>query len=272
MTDIHISILMEDQAKMGFLNRKFLAQHGFSIFIEGEINVLFDAGPTDSFIKNAPLLGIDLQKTDCVALSHGHWDHTDGLASLELDGLKRQLVAHPDLFTDRHKSTGEYNGTALNRERLTDRFDLTLTREPLFLSEKVVFLGEIPRQNDFEAQTTTFFKMLRGKQSEDFVMDDTALAVKTRHGLVIITGCSHAGICNIVEHARTICQEKKVHMVLGGFHLLGNENQLSATIDYFKTTPVDHLYPMHCTDLLSLCAFRLHFGIRKLCAGDTLSV
>jgi len=270
MSDIHISILMEDQAKMGFLNRKFLAQHGFSVFIEADTNVLFDAGPTDSFMKNATLLGIDLKKTDCVALSHGHWDHTDGLAALQLNRLKRTLVAHPDIFSERHKATGEYNGTALDQKDLTDSFDVILTREPFSISDKITFLGEIPRVNDFEAQKTPFSQIIAGQSQEDWVMDDTALAIDTARGLVIVTGCAHAGICNIVEHAKAVCDEEKVHMVLGGFHLLAGDDQLGKTVDYFSKNPVDRLYPMHCTDLAALCTFHSYFGITKLCAGDTL--
>jgi len=90
--------------------------------------------------------------------------------------------------------------------------------------------------------------------------------------LVSYVNPTHTGICNIVEHAKRVCNENKVHMVLGGFHLLGNENQLQKTIDYFLKNPVDHLYPMHCTDLPSLCAFYRHFRINKLCSGDILLV
>ncbi len=272
MSHFRISILIEDQAKMGFLDKKFGARHGFSVFIEGTTNVLFDAGPTDTFMENAALLGIDLQKIDCITLSHGHWDHTDGLAFLELQGPKRKLVAHPNIFADRHKATGEYNGTALDEEKLTREFDLLLTREPYRVSENTIFLAEIPRLNDFEAPKTPFFQIVDGRKQDDFIMDDTALAIQTERGLVIVAGCSHAGICNIVEHAKRVCNENRVHLVLGGFHLLGNENQLQKTIDYFLKNPVDHLYPMHCTDLPSLCAFSRHFRINKLCSGDILLV
>ena len=272
MRQFRIAILAEDQAKMGFLDRKFVAQHGFSVFIAGPPNLLFDSGPSDSFMRNAALLGIDLQTIDAVALSHGHWDHTDGLSFLKLEGDRRPLVAHPDLFTDRHKGSGEYNGTALRREALCEAFDLILTRQPHWFSEDVVFLGEIPRLNDFEAKETPFYRITEKRKCDDFMMDDTAIAMRTDRGLVIITGCSHAGICNITEHARTVCDEKRVHMILGGFHLLGKKDQLSKTIDYFRENPVDHLYPMHCTDLPSLCAFQQNFGIDKLCAGDVLTV
>lgn len=107
---------------------------------------------------------------------------------------------------------------------------------------------------------------------QDFVLDDTALAIRTEKGLIIVTGCSHAGICNIVEYAKEITNRDKVHAVIGGFHLLGDEVQLQKTVDYFLKNRVDHLYPMHCTNLPSFSKFYEIFRIEKLCAGDTIEI
>jgi 7,8-dihydropterin-6-yl-methyl-4-(beta-D-ribofuranosyl)aminobenzene 5'-phosphate synthase len=258
---IKISILCEDQAKMGYMDKIFLAQHGFSAFIEAEKNILFDTGSTDVFIYNAALLGIDLNATDIIVLSHGHWDHTNGLKALHAKGIKKKLLVHPGAFVDRRKASGEYNGILYNQEEMAEKFDLILSREPYQITDNIYFLGEIPRLNDFEAQKTTFFYMNKGEELQDFVMDDTAL-----------TGCSHAGICNIVEHAKKVADQDKVHIVMGGFHLLGDQAQLQKTIDYFLKNRVEHLYPMHCTDLPSLSKFYDTFGIKKLCAGDTIKI
>jgi 7,8-dihydropterin-6-yl-methyl-4-(beta-D-ribofuranosyl)aminobenzene 5'-phosphate synthase len=96
------------------------------------------------------------------------------------------------------------------------------------------------------------------------------LVRKTEKGLVILAGCSHAGICNIVGYAKEVCNEERVHVVLGGFHLLGDSDQLEKTIEYFLKNPVEYLYPMHCTDLQSLSRLYQTFGIKKLCAEDTI--
>ena len=269
---IKISILCEDQAKMGYMDKIFLAQHGFSAFIEAEKNILFDTGSTDVFIYNAALLGIDLNATDLIVLSHGHWDHSNGLKALHAKGIKKKLLVHPGAFVDRRKASGEYNGILYNQEEMAEKFDLILSREPYQITDNIYFLGEIPRLNDFEAQKTTFFYMNKGEELQDFVMDDTALAIKTEKGLVIVTGCSHAGICNIVEHAKKVADQDKVHIVMGGFHLLGDQAQLQKTIDYFLKNRVEHLYPMHCTDLPSLSKFYDTYGIKKLCAGDTIEI
>jgi 7,8-dihydropterin-6-yl-methyl-4-(beta-D-ribofuranosyl)aminobenzene 5'-phosphate synthase len=269
---IKISILCEDQAKMGYMDKIFLAQHGFSAFIETGENILFDVGSTDVFISNAALLGIDLNVAELIVLSHGHWDHANGLKSLHMEGMKKKLLVHPDVFIDRHKATGEYNGMPYNQEETAEKFNLILSRKPLEVSDNIYFLGEIPRVNEFEAQKTTFFYMDKEEKFQDFIMDDTALAIRTEKGLVIITGCSHAGICNIIEYAKEVTDQEKIYTVMGGFHLLGDQEQLHKTINYFQKNKVDYLYPMHCTDLKSLSKFHETFGIRKLCAGDTIEI
>ena len=272
MSGLRISILVEDQARMGFHDKIFLAQHGFSVFVEAGTRVLFDTGASDVLLRNAELLGIDLSTADTIVLSHGHWDHADGLCVLPDYPVKKKLLAHPDVFRDRHRASGEFNGMTMTSETARDKFDLVLSKEAVEIAEGVYFLGEIPRQNEFEAQKTSFFYFEQGKSHADFLPDDTALAIKTIKGLAIITGCSHAGICNIVEHAKRVCNEERIHLVLGGFHLLGDTGQLGRTVEYFKKHPVDHLYPMHCTDLHSLAKFHEAFRIKKLCAGDIIQV
>ncbi len=270
---VKITILCEDQARMGFRDKIFLAQHGFSAFIEADRKILFDTGAGDVFLHNAALAGIDLAETDCIVLSHGHWDHSDGLAALaETPGPACPLLLHPGVFVDRHKASGEYNGIGWRREQIAARFGLVESAAPCRIADGIHFLGEIPRENDFEAQATAFYFVNNGETFPDFILDDSALAIDTPDGLVIVSGCSHAGICNIVEHARRVTGQDRVHTVLGGFHLLGNPEQLEQTIAYFKTNRVEHLYPMHCTDLPALVRFHQEFGIRKLCTGDAIEI
>lgn len=269
--NLKISILCEDQAKMGFRDKIFSGQHGFSVFIENDRKILFDTGPTDVFIHNAELLGLDVYTADWIVLSHGHWDHTDGLKSLDpKKNEKMKVLVHPNAFIDRRKPSGEFNGMACGRNEMEKKFDLVLSKEPCQLSKGIYFLGEIPRRNTFESQKTSFFYMDADVRSADFIADDTALAMETEKGLVIVTGCSHAGICNICDYAMQVTHRNKIHAVIGGFHLLGNSDQLEKTIEYFTNNRVTHLYPMHCTDLSALSGFNEHFGIQKLCAGDTI--
>jgi len=269
---LEISILCEDQVVMGFRDRIFKGAHGLSLFIRAEKNILFDTGPSKVFLDNAAILGLDLKNLDWIALSHGHWDHTDGLAALADRIGKKQLIAHPSVFTDRHKPTGEYNGMALSRDAVQAAFDLELCKAPRQLTPTVYFLGQIPRINDFESRSTLFYQLDGEEKLPDFIEDDTALAVKTDQGCVVIAGCAHAGICNICDHAKAVTGQDRIHMVLGGFHLLAPGEQLDHTIDYFRANPLDRLLPMHCTGFEALCRFCCDLGAEKLSTGQTITV
>jgi 7,8-dihydropterin-6-yl-methyl-4-(beta-D-ribofuranosyl)aminobenzene 5'-phosphate synthase len=271
-SSVKISILMENQAGKSSVDKIFVAQHGLSLFVEAKKRILFDAGASGMFMHNADLLGIDLQSADVIILSHGHWDHADGLQSLLPAGMKKQLVAHPQIFVDRHRQTGEYNGVGFTEQEAAERFELILTKDPYHLDDHIYFLGEIPRVNDFEAKQTTFYYLDGSDKRPDFVMDDSALAIRTHKGLVIVSGCSHAGICNIIEYAKKVCAENRVNTVLGGFHLLDDSEQLERTIAYFLKNPVDQLYPMHCTGIPALSRFHKEFGVKKLGAGDIIVI
>ncbi len=271
-TKLEISLLLEDQVVMGFKDRIFKGAHGLSLFIRAEQNILLDAGPSDVFLENAELMGVDLNRLDWIALSHGHWDHADGLAFLAGRIKKTKLMAHPAVFSDRHKPTGEFNGMALSREDLEASFDLELSEGPRQLTPSVTFLGQIPRANDFESVATPFYKIEQGETSPEFLEDDTALAITTAQGLVVIAGCAHAGICNICEHAKAVTGQGRLHMVMGGFHLLSPGEQLDRTVEYFRAHPVDRLLPMHCTGFDALCRFHDELGAEKFSTGQTICV
>jgi 7,8-dihydropterin-6-yl-methyl-4-(beta-D-ribofuranosyl)aminobenzene 5'-phosphate synthase len=143
-------------------------------------------------------------------------------------------------------------GAMLSINQLRKIFSLKMTKEPVWLTDKFLFLGEIERTNSFEA-TMPMGKTLRdGIWGDDFVLDDSALVYISDNGLVIITGCSHAGICNIIKYAKKVCNEEKVYDVIGGFHLLNPaQNKLARTVEYFQKCQPHAIYACHCTDLRS---------------------
>lgn len=269
---LKMTILCEDQAQNGFLDKKFNGQHGLSLFIEADCRILFDAGPSDVVLSNAALSGVDLKSAEWIVLSHGHWDHADGLLSLADAGIRSKLLLHPAAFANRYRPSGLNIGMAMTRDHATEFFELHESSAPIRLSEKVWFLGEIPRQNDFESQASDFFFVEKGQKHPDFLLDDTALAISTPQGVAVVTGCSHAGVCNICEHALRVVGDDRLHLVIGGFHLLDDSEIVDKTVAYFQERKVERLYPMHCTGLPALSKFYAAFGIDKLCAGDTLEI
>jgi len=244
---------------------KCSAEHGLSFLIEDSRKILFDVGPSDIFLKNSKKLNIDLEEIDTIVLSHGHWDHGNGLKFIK----NKKLICHPECFIKRYrKKDNSYIGLPITLEEAKKNFQLTLTKEPFKVTENITFLGEIPRINNFEAKRTTFYK--EGKE-DDFVMDDSALAIKSKNGLIIVAGCSHAGICNIIEYAKKVTKLKKVHAVIGGFHLKEVDEITLKTIDYFKKERIERIHPSHCVEEPVLKKFEEVLGSERIHSGDIIA-
>ncbi len=260
-------------------DRYFLAEPGLSIYLEdGGTRVLFDAGYSGILVKNARKMGIDLLRVEEIVISHGHLDHTWGLDALVrlhteaiLEGRERiepTFLAHPDAFLTRScDGVGEI-GCHLSVEELFRHGKVLLTAAPLWLTENLVFLGEIERRFEFEQAPSCGYIYTPDGIRDDTVADDTALACKTAEGLVVITGCSHAGICSIVEQAREICDEDRVADVIGGFHLLdAPPEQIQGILDYFREVRPAVLHPCHCTDLAAKIALSKIADVRETGVG-----
>jgi 7,8-dihydropterin-6-yl-methyl-4-(beta-D-ribofuranosyl)aminobenzene 5'-phosphate synthase len=238
-------------------------EHGFSILIENKI--LFDVSASDIFIKNSDRLGINLDNIEYIVLSHGHWDHTNGLKFIK----NKKLICHPSCFDKKfRKKDNFYGGMPISLEETKQQFDLILTKEPYKISENITFLGEIPRENDFESKTTHFY--IEGGE-DDFFLDDSALAIKTDKGLVLIAGCAHAGICNIIEYAKKITR-LNTYAVIGGFHLLKDDKISKKTIEYFKKENIEHIYPGHCVKEPVISEFEKQLNAKRLHSGDVIEL
>jgi 7,8-dihydropterin-6-yl-methyl-4-(beta-D-ribofuranosyl)aminobenzene 5'-phosphate synthase len=253
-----ISVLTDNTA-----GGQFLAEHGLSYLVEiDNEKILFDAGHSDVFLKNAKKLKIDIEnEVKTVVLSHGHWDHGNGLKYLS----NKNLITHPASFSKRYRKIDHTTvGMDLTKNDVEKLFTLKESKDPLQLTENLFFLGEIPRNNDFESQTTSF-EFADG--SDDFIPDDSALAAIVNNELVVITGCSHSGICNICEHAKKVSGVNKIKAVMGGFHLKKQDKQSLKTVEYFKKNKVAKLLPSHCTALPALALFHSTFKTEQVKTG-----
>jgi len=132
-------------------------------------------------------------------------------------------------------------------------------------------LGEIERKNYFEAQRP-IGKVVKGNfEEDDYLIDDSALTYQSSKGLVIITGCSHSGICNIVEGAKKICGDDRIIDIVGGFHLLNpKKEQLQGTLDYMEKLKPQEVHACHCTDLNSKIALSQVINLKEVGVGQTL--
>ena len=243
------------------------AEHGLSYLVEyDEKRLLFDTGQSDMFLRNAEVMRISMTNIDMVVLSHGHFDHGDGLWNLSTG----RLLCHPGCFVQRYrKSDHSYIGLKNSKRELAARFEIVTASKPYKISEKILFLGEIPRVTDFESKTTSF---IFENGTPDYVMDDSAMVIIMPEGLFVMTGCGHAGIINTLEHAKKITGINNLYGIIGGFHLKENNQQTKETIRYLKENKLKHILPSHCTELPALSSFYNTFGIKLVKTGDILEL
>lgn len=275
---LKLTILVDNNT---LIDRYFFAEPGLSIHIQDDdINLLFDVGYSDIFLKNAQKMNIFLSQLDYVAISHGHLDHTWGLESLikyyteriieHLPHKTPTVLGHPNTFLSVTFAGIPEIGSNISENKLKKHFNLSLKREPQWITANLVYLGEIPRLNQFEVNHALGYK--ENEEKEDYIPEDTALVYKSSQGLVIITGCSHSGICNIIEYAKDICSEKKIYDIIGGFHLLNpSHEQVSGTLDYLKGADVNRIHPCHCTDLKSKIQLSTVIPIEEVGVGLVLN-
>ncbi len=259
--------------------RRLLAEHGLCFYIEDDgKKILFDTGYSDVFIKNAISLGINLLDLDYIALSHGHYDHTWGLTHymvLYMSALEQKqkvkkptIITHPDTFLEKYEEGFGEIGCMLTAEKLRKVFEIKLTKAPMKLTDNLIFLGEIPRLNNFEANTPMEKVLRSDKWENDYIIEDSALTYKSESGLSVITGCSHSGICNIIEHAKNICVNNNIDTVIGGFHLIDTpKDKMDKIIKYLKVQKIDNLYPCHCTDFSAMTELARELGVKDIGVG-----
>jgi 7,8-dihydropterin-6-yl-methyl-4-(beta-D-ribofuranosyl)aminobenzene 5'-phosphate synthase len=278
---ISLTVLVDNTT---LTDRYFSGEPGLSFLIETDgKKILFDTGYSDLFLQNAQKMGINLLDLDMVVLSHGHLDHSGGLFPLIrhmtrsiIEGFpvkKPLLVAHPWCFYPRPKSPVPDTGTVLSEQELSRFFDVITTTIPRHLTTNLVFLGEIERAFKFEQVDPGTRKIIMpdGAAKEDRILDDSALAFRTSEGLVIITGCSHAGICNIVEQAKTVCGNSRVIDIIGGLHLLSPEpSRLKKTAEYLRDLQLKSLHACHCTSLSSKIVLAGYCPVQEVGTGMKL--
>jgi 7,8-dihydropterin-6-yl-methyl-4-(beta-D-ribofuranosyl)aminobenzene 5'-phosphate synthase len=239
-----------------------LAEHGLSCLLKvvagsEEHFVMLDAGMTTiSLLHNIEFLGVQIDKIEAFILSHGHNDHYGGLISLLHKARKELLIVlHPDAFLERRlnaPTTGPTKPRQLDEVLLNGKGALLskLSKASTLASNLILVTGEVERTTHFEKGFPFAEAKINGKWVPDSVKDDQGVVVNVKgKGLVVLQGCSHAGIINTIKYAQKVTRIDKIHAVLGGFHLSGPlfEPIIAQTIAEMKKIGPDIVVPMHCT-------------------------
>ncbi|MEA3335676.1 MAG: MBL fold metallo-hydrolase [Chloroflexota bacterium] len=249
-----------------------IAEHGWAVWLETPAgNFLFDTGQGYGLLTNAALFGIDLTTANAILLSHHHFDHTGGLLNA-LRTLNRQVpvYSHPDLFKDSYHQTEDeerprHIGIPFTRNVLEAAgADFHLGRGWSEMGEGVWMTGEVPRDAAFvPADPALKHVDTDGKLVPDPIMDDQTVVLETPEGLVVVLGCSHAGIVNILEYVARHTGRSRFHTVIGGTHLVAaDDDQLTRTIKALQRFDIGRLGVSHCTGQKATLHLANAFGER----------
>jgi 7,8-dihydropterin-6-yl-methyl-4-(beta-D-ribofuranosyl)aminobenzene 5'-phosphate synthase len=263
------------------------AAHGLSCLIrirkaESTKTILFDTGPEDrTFEQNVSRLGADLGQVEAIVLSHGHWDHGGAmLRALQLirdrnGGQDIPCFVHPDMF--RTRAMRQSDGSMRLMENVPSLNALTnhgarvvSTLEPQLLFDQTVYVsGEIPRVTAFERGLPGQYRRTldgQGWELDELIMDERFLAVNVAEkGIIVFTACSHAGVVNVLHHARSCFEDIPLYAVVGGLHLSGNNEQIIPdTVEAMRNFGLKVIAAGHCTGWRALNALADTLGKDKL--------
>ena len=246
-----ITTLIENEAGH---NKELKNEFGLSLFIEDEdISLIFDTGKSGDFIFNAQKLQIPLNNSKHVVLSHSHFDHTGGIRKL-VDTFNNKFTLHisKTFFEEKHRITGvihEFLGNNFNEKYILDKgININyIDTDEFKLSKNITLFTNFKSLNNFETPTRYYFRKIYDDYILDSMEDELVLGIDTSKGLLIVCGCSHIGIANIVENIKCRTQ-KKIYGIIGGLHLSkASDERIEKVLKYFDECNIEFFGVSHCT-------------------------
>lgn len=273
-----ITVLVDNMAR----GHGLWAEHGLALGVEfNGRRILFDTGQsTEVLAHNMQILDWDVRHTDCVVLSHGHYDHTGGLPVV---ARKRDeslpIYAHPRVFEAKYvcRNDGEECRDAgvpwIKEELVAYGADFRLSRKPVELTDNIILTGEIPPGADFETPGDVFWLKREGELVRDLLLDDQAMALQTPRGVVVVLGCSHAGVVSTLKYVARLTGRDNIYAVIGGMHLGdAGETRIQLTIQAFLDFDVQKVVPLHCTGFTAMAEMQRRLGERFILGATGLTL
>lgn len=272
---LKITAIVENTA--GIFN--VAGEWGLALWIEADQHrILFDTGQGHTLTHNAGLLGIDLASAEALVVSHGHFDHTGGIAAAINAGFQGKIYLHPAALCAKYRrdKTPPPKGNGIpsesNRALQSKGADIVETPQPTTILPGLVVTGAIPRHNAFEITPSSFFLDEDCTRLDSF-LDDQALLIETRRGWAVITGCGHSGLINTLNYAKELIGNDRIVAVIGGLHLFdASAERIDATTENLSSFGVELIAPCHCTGFKAVGALQKHFGSRVVALQAGLSL
>ena len=253
-----------------------IAEPGFSALVrlrkgERERTLLFDTGVSPGgMVENMRRLGVSPEDIEVIVLSHGHWDHVTGMEGLvrALGRTQLPVMIHPEFWSRRRirfPGLEPAELPATSRSALEGMgFEIVEDRQPSFvLDGSALVTGEVDRTTEFETGFQGHEARRGGAwEADPLILDDQALVVRVRdEGLLVLSGCGHAGIVNTVRHAQKLTGEHRIAAIIGGFHLSGPmfERIIDPTVEALGSLAPSLLVPAHCTGWRAVHRLAGHF-------------
>ncbi len=247
-----IVTLIENDTQSG---KDLYNEHGLSLFIQVDgKNILFDSGQSGRFIDNAKALNIDLKELDYVILSHGHYDHSGGFRRLiEEINPNIKLFLGEGFFNAKYNRVDEnrydYTGNPFDKEFLQNNNIETkyVHENMLHITENLVVFSNFNINPEFENTIERMYLKKDGEYKKDQFLDEISLGIKSDQGIIVLVGCSHVGVVNILDTIKDRTGEN-IHSLIGGTHLVREDDeQINKIIEYFKVEDIKNIGACHCT-------------------------